>query len=305
MANSTGSPDSDLVVINPAATLLGQKNAILTGTANRYYVPQFVGCLSIKTVVRGSALWEASGRQFVVNENTYLVLNDQEPYSMTIESARQVTTFCLFFKRGFVEDVFRGLTMPEARLLDSPQPPSPMELHFPGRLETHESRVLELTRALCRELTGEAVTQQSQEESLHTIAVALIADYHQIESAISRLPAVRLSTRREVYKRLLRGRDFILSSLDKPVRLAAVAREACLSPHHFHRAFVRAFGETPHAYLTRHRLQRACVLLESSNQSITEISLECGFESPGSFSSLFRRYYRTTPREFRYNRARE
>ena len=99
--------DRVLAAVNPPATVLGVDNAVLTGTSRRYFVPDFEGPLSIKTVVAGSAVWEAEGRRFTVLENSYLVLNDRQRYTITIDATRSVTTFCVFFERGFVEDVWR------------------------------------------------------------------------------------------------------------------------------------------------------------------------------------------------------
>ncbi len=100
-------PSSATSVVNPRDATLGAENAILTGADRRYHVPDYEGCLSVKSVVAGSAAWEAGGRRFAVHENSYLILNDRQRYTMTIDAAREVTTFCLFFKRGLVEDVFR------------------------------------------------------------------------------------------------------------------------------------------------------------------------------------------------------
>ena len=79
-------PPSAAMRINPSAKLLGQCNAVLTGTSHAYHVPDFEGCLSIKAVVSGSAVWEAGGRRFVVRENCFLVLNDRQRYTITIDS---------------------------------------------------------------------------------------------------------------------------------------------------------------------------------------------------------------------------
>ena len=61
----------------------------------------------------------------------------------------------------------------------------------------------------------------------------------------------------ETFARLCRSRDFLAASLDQPVRLTDAAGEACLSPYHYHRMFARAFGETPHDFVQRLRLDRA------------------------------------------------
>src|SRR5262249_15406778 len=77
------------------------------------------------------------------------------------------------------------------------------------------------------------------------------------------------------------------------------ARVACLSPFHFHRLFARAFGETPHSFVTRMRLDRARALLAADHLPVTEICLAVGYDSLGSFSTLFRSRTGMTPAEFR------
>jgi hypothetical protein len=89
--------------INPPGRTLGTENAILSGYGTQYHVRDFEGCLSLKSVVQGSADWETDGRRFVVHQDCYLILNDRQHYTITIDSPKRVRTFCLFFERGFVE----------------------------------------------------------------------------------------------------------------------------------------------------------------------------------------------------------
>jgi AraC-like DNA-binding protein len=112
------------------------------------------------------------------------------------------------------------------------------------------------------------------------------------QSAIFTLPALR------------RARDLIDRRYAEPLDLAALAREAGYSRFHFHRAFAAAYGETPRAYLTRRRLERAKTLLRIANLSVTEICFLVGFESLGSFSALFRRVVGQTPTAYRQEWAR-
>ncbi len=103
----------------------------------------------------------------------------------------------------------------------------------------------------------------------------------------------------ETFARLCRSRDFLAASLDQPVRLADAAGEACLSPFHYHRMFARAFGETPHDFVQRLRLDRARQLLASHHMPVTEVCLAVGYESLGSFSMLFRSRVGCSPVEYR------
>jgi transcriptional regulator GlxA family with amidase domain len=87
---------------------------------------------------------------------------------------------------------------------------------------------------------------------------------------------------------LLRAKDLIDREYARPLDVAALAREACASDAHFARSFKRAFGETPHKYLLRRRIERAQVLLRSTQLSVTAVSFEVGFQSVSSFNRVFR-----------------
>jgi AraC-like DNA-binding protein len=91
-----------------------------------------------------------------------------------------------------------------------------------------------------------------------------------------------------VYIHLLRAKDLIDREYAGQLDVPALARAAHASTAHFSRSFKRAFGETPHRYLLRRRIERAKELLRETEISVTEVSLEVGFRSLGSFSTGFR-----------------
>ena len=88
---------------------------------------------------------------------------------------------------------------------------------------------------------------------------------------------------------LRRARDLTDRDFAQPLTLDAMAEAANLSKFHFARSFAAVYGETPRAYLTRRRIERAKDLLRAANLTVTEICFLVGFESLGSFSSRFRR----------------
>ena len=93
---------------------------------------------------------------------------------------------------------------------------------------------------------------------------------------------------------LCKARD-LLSDVTRPgVSIHEAARGASISPYHFIRRFAAAFGETPHQFRTRERLTAAQRLL-ARGHSVTEVCLEIGFASLGSFSSLFTRQIGISP----------
>jgi hypothetical protein len=121
--------------VNPPGDRLGRENAVLSGRGTQYFVPDFEGCLSVKSVVNGNAVWEAENRRFNLNEDCWLILNDRQHYSITIDSFTPVTTFCLFLERGFVEDIYRACATSCDQLLDSPFTDATGKISFFTRIE--------------------------------------------------------------------------------------------------------------------------------------------------------------------------
>ena len=99
--------------------------------------------------------------------------------------------------------------------------------------------------------------------------------------------------------RLCRARDFLADRFHERPSLEDAAREAYLSPFYFNRLFTAAFGETPHELVTRLRIERAKRLLLADAASVTDICFDVGYESLGSFSTLFRERTGLSPASFR------
>jgi len=103
----------------------------------------------------------------------------------------------------------------------------------------------------------------------------------------------------EVLVHLRRARDLIDRHYAESLDLDAMAWAAGFSRYHFARSFRAAYGETPAAYLSRRRVERAMDLLRVANLTVTEICLLVGFSSLGSFSSRFTQLVGCAPSEYR------
>src|SRR5262245_26551524 len=103
----------------------------------------------------------------------------------------------------------------------------------------------------------------------------------------------------DLQERLWRARRFIDESYYLPLDLSLISKQACLSRFHFLRLFRATFETTPHQYLTQRRIQKAKELLAVGRCSVTDVCFEVGFQSLGSFSSLFRRYVGDGPAKYR------
>lgn len=103
----------------------------------------------------------------------------------------------------------------------------------------------------------------------------------------------------DTFHRLARARRLIDECYNLPLDLDQISKEACLSRFHFLRLFRRAFNKTPHQYLIQRRIEKAKELLTSSRLTVTDVCFEVGFESLGSFSTLFHRQVGHPPVAYR------
>lgn len=139
----------------------------------------------------------------------------------------------------------------------------------------------------------------SLEEEFRTVAVELVRLQEEASRMVSAMPSLRPSTRNELFRRTQRARVRIEDSYLEDLRLEDLAREACLSPYHFHRTFREVYGVTPHQYVQRLRLQRAARFLQETDLPIAAVCTKSGFESVPSFSTLFHSRFRIPPARFR------
>src|ERR1035438_7048098 len=98
---------------NSVSAPLHTANAVLRARSRTHFVKEFPGPLSIKSVTEGSVAWKCTGRQRLVDRDSFLVLNADEPYSMAIDSRTPVSTLCVFFQDGFVESVHASMVRNE------------------------------------------------------------------------------------------------------------------------------------------------------------------------------------------------
>jgi AraC-like DNA-binding protein len=98
---------------------------------------------------------------------------------------------------------------------------------------------------------------------------------------------------------LRRARDLMDREYGRPLDVAALARAALMSTAHFSRQFRATYGETPYSYLMMRRIERAKALLRRGDLSVTDVCLEVGCTSLGSFSARFTQLVGETPTAYR------
>lgn len=276
------------------------KARIETGRLPYFYGGTDAGPLSIKCLLKGVAHYRAGDNQrYVVDDSCYLILNQGQAYDILIDSPTPVQSFCIFFTREQAQSILYSLNTPTDQHLDTPVETPQTSMNFFEKTYAHDGIITPAIRHLAKQVLVEGFTIDEVQEDIWLLLERLLRVHHAVYQQMEAMPAVRFATREELYRRLHIARDYMHACLHEPLTLEMIAAVALLSPHYFLRMFKAVFRQTPHAYLTQKRLERARYLLGKTDTPVTEICFAVGFQSLGSFSSLFHRDTGMSPRSYR------
>ena len=186
--------------------------------------------------------------------------------------------------------------LPLSRMVLQETDIDPASVHLQYQGGFRDPLIEQIAWAIRAEMTDPAPAGKVLVETLTTaLGVHVARQYSNLTPASRALPPARgaLDPRR-----LRRVTDFIEAHLGRNLTLEALAKEACLSPFHFARAFKAATGTAPHRYLTDRRIERAKALIARGELPLTEIAHRCGFSSQAYFTRWFKKYVGTTPGEY-------
>ncbi len=127
----------------------------------------------------------------------------------------------------------------------------------------------------------------------------MAVDWTEWLSELNAVSAIAREGGLDAAARLRRARDTIDARYAERLDLDSLAREAAMSRYHFLRLFKREIGATPRQYLIERRIAAAKLLLETTDTSVTDVCLDVGFSSLGSFSTLFAKRVGCPPERYR------
>lgn len=259
------------------------------------------GPLTIKHVFRGEEYYHSGNRLYRVNKNNFLLFNQSQRYSSYINSDEETHSFSVFFERSFVESVLSSLLKPQDKILESPDNTkgSLVRFNFVETLYPSDKIIIPTLTEIRQSMINAHKPAEYYNEQLYCLLEEILKLNRHLYSSIKKVQAVKLSTKLEVYKRLCIARDYIESSLEQKVTLAQIAKASCMCEHHLLREFRKFYSLTPYQYIIRARLKNAKKLLSTTDKSVSEISIESGFEYLSSFSESFLRHFSMTPSSYR------
>lgn len=270
-----------------------RQNTVVFSSLRQFDHPVESQGFAIKYVAEGTEHYTLNGQWYPVCQHQYLLLNHTCSGRVAIESPAAVLGVCINLSPQLMAEIVASQRRPDTAFIDPElgeffSSTLFLENHYDAQ-RTHLGRfLLQLSQPSCPPLDFSL-------EFFYTIAEQIVIDQTPVYRALQGIPSIKPATKKDLYKRLLRGREFMDCAFGQPLLIEDIAREACMSEYHFFRLFKQVFGLSPNQYLIGRRLAYGYQLLKTSQCSVSAAAIAAGFADIHTFSKAFKRQYGYSP----------
>jgi AraC family transcriptional regulator len=246
---------------------------------------------TLKLIIHGHAMYIVDKKAYRLSEDEFLICNGDQDGIGIIDSKKEVSQFCIHLKPSLISDAFRLLTSGNYFDLDKSMDEYPNFKLFENTYNLNSSLAVSRSlRPLVRLIKdGREKEIYLDEEWLLNLAEAIVLNEKNIRVSLSGLRAVRHTTKNEIMKRLLVGREYIDANFTNNPKIADIASFAFMSEFFFYRNFKLAFRTTPYQYILDRKIGLAKELMHDEKMGFAEIAELCGFPDIFTFSKAFKR----------------
>jgi len=250
--------------------------------------------LAININFTGPQQYSAGGREYTIKPGRMLIINERQLFRTRLHSTQTNLSATFAFQVGLASRLKREIN---GGCFVHPE-----ELQNEDQVEFIEKTydVSMSMNSQMQSIISRAPHLESWEldESMESLLIELLELNKQTESEILSIDKVKVSTRKEVYRRLHWANEFIHDNFHKPITIDDVASYACLSPFHFKHLFKVYFRVSPHQLIIQLRLNNAIALLKE-DVMIKDICTAIGWQDSSSFIRSFKKAFNTTPEAYR------
>src|SRR6218665_103234 len=251
---------------------------------------------AIKFVCEGIERYTVNNKSYAVTPGNYLLLNGEKEGRVAIDSNKNVKGMCLNVSNEMIADVVATLQAPDTAFSDLELSHFFYTEHF---LENQYhaphtflgKKLIEIGSQVNNNLFS---TENISQELFYELAERLVADQVQVFKQLQSIPTVKSDTKRDLCRRVLKGKEYIDSNYTDSLTIEQIARVAGMSEYHFFRLFKQMMGFTPYQYILSNRLNKASQLLKS-DYSVSDVAISMGFPDIFAFSKAFKKHFGISP----------
>jgi len=252
---------------------------------------------AIKYVVSGKEEYTVNGNKYEISDGSYLLANQFAEGSITINNNIPVKGICIDLSPDLLSEAVGSIVRPDTPFADMAintffNAPEFLENCYVAKNTLTGLDLLNLSTILSK---NPDQPREVPDDLFFTIAEHLVVDHIPICKQLQNVKAIKYSTKKDLYRRLLKGKFFIDENFAQSPSIRQIAAISNLSEFHFFRLFKQTFGTTPYQYVLERKLQYAYAKLKTQSLSITEIAFQSGFADVHAFSKAFKKQFGIAP----------
>lgn len=251
---------------------------------------------SIKYVEDGLERYYVNRSCFEIGPQSYLLFNGTHDVRVEIDSPKHVKGVCLTISNELVSEIIASLLQPgslhpDAGVSSFFYTSNFLENQYSAAGNALGEELLSLSRVITH---GGLALNEINNELFYTVAQKLVAEQVRVFRQLQYIPSIKSETRKELFRRVNKGKEFMDAAYISALSIEQIAREASMSEYHFFRLFKKVFGTSPHQYIIKKRLELATRLLQQGCP-VSRTAFDCGFSDIFSFSKAFKKFYGVSP----------
>jgi AraC family transcriptional regulator len=272
-------------------------NTVVFSALSDFYNPVNTEGFAVKYVVDGIEKYTLDGEKYPIQAGEYLLSNDLNEGFVEIESRKTVKGVCINIKPEMLAEVVASHCVPDTACSDIMLGQFFNSNHFLenkyNAKETHLGKLLlEMGLSIGKNAWDSA---HLNNEFFYAISEKIVADHIPIFKQLQTIPSIKPATKKDLFRRVSKGKDYIDATFLTTQSIESVAQEACMSEYHFFRLFKSVFGVSPHQYMLKKRLELGHAILSQDKDSVSIAALESGFSDIHAFSKAFKKHYGFAP----------
>lgn len=252
---------------------------------------------SIKYVVDGLERYSVNGKLYAIKNSQYLLANQFSEGFAEVDSKKEVKGICIDINPKILSEAVASFRRPDVFFVDNE-----LDIFFntPHFLEncydTAQTKIGQFLNQLQYHTQQEKNSQKKfTDEFYYELCENIVADHIPIYKQLQAIKSIKTETKKELLRRVMKGKDFIDNFYNVVEDIAVIAKEAMMSEYHFFRTFKNVFHISPYQYILEKRLAFAKEKLSKNNDSITQIAFETHFSDVHSFSKAFKKRFGYSP----------
>ena len=254
---------------------------------------------SVRTVSDGYQLFKTDKKEFLLDNQHYLIINEGESFSSELSTQQEVEGILVAFNRQDFNTFLRMTQNSHTKLLDDPFDASFEDREISSQSIKISKTLKVLFNQIGSDIRNQCGTRLRYDEVFSNVIQQVYKDQGLIEEKIQNLQSEKKSTRTELFKRLQTTKEFIDLNFSDDISLEMLSNVSTLSPYHLIRNYKDFYKISPYAYVSQKRIAKSQFLLRDTDMKISELAMKAGYYNQSSFSRKFKKNIGLTPIEYR------